>query len=199
VSARDDILARIRNVEGDDRRVVERRYRPSGAAPVEIDRFIDRLVDYKAAVYRCSVDGIAAVIGTCLSGARSVVRPAGIDPAWTGGLTVRDDNPRLSTLELDQIDAVVTTCALAVAETGTIILDHAAGQGRRALTLVPDHHLVVVRTDQLVASVPDAVAALPPGAVQTWVSGPSATSDIELNRVEGVHGPRRLDVVLVDP
>jgi L-lactate dehydrogenase complex protein LldG len=108
---------------------------------------------------------------------------------------VRDDPP-LSNAELDGVDGVITTCTLAVAETGTIVLDHGPGQGRRALTLVPDFHLVVIRPDQVVAQVPDAVAQLPDRRTLTLISGPSATSDIELDRVEGVHGPRTLHVII---
>jgi L-lactate dehydrogenase complex protein LldG len=98
---------------------------------------------------------------------------------------------------LDRVSAAVTTCAVAITETGTVVLDHGPGQGPRMLTLVPDYHLVVVRADQIVANVPDAVAALDPLRPMTWISGPSATSDIELDRVEGVHGPRTLDVLIV--
>ena len=115
---------------------------------------------------------------------------------WTASSVARDDPP-LSVEALDAVDAVLTGCALAVAETGTIVLDGSPGCGRRALTLVPDHHVCVVRAEQVVAQVPDAIAALAPTAPLTFVSGPSATSDIELERVEGVHGPRRLDVVVV--
>jgi L-lactate dehydrogenase complex protein LldG len=100
--------------------------------------------------------------------------------------------------ELDEVESVVTGCALAVAETGTIVLDGGADQGRRRITLIPDHHICVVRVpDQVVASVPQAMERLDPTRPLTWISGPSATSDIELDRVEGVHGPRTLEVVLV--
>jgi L-lactate dehydrogenase complex protein LldG len=108
---------------------------------------------------------------------------------------VRDDPP-LSARELDTIAGVVTGCAVAIAETGTIILDHGPGQGRRALTLVPDFHLVVVRADQVAADLPDALARLDPARPHTLISGPSATSDIELIRVEGVHGPRNLHILI---
>jgi L-lactate dehydrogenase complex protein LldG len=114
----------------------------------------------------------------------------------------RADRP-LGVRDLDAIDGVLTGCALGIAETGTIVLDGGAASGGRALTLVPDHHVCVVEASQIVASVPDAIAALEPAAREgrpiTFVSGPSATSDIELERVEGVHGPRKLDILVVTP
>jgi L-lactate dehydrogenase complex protein LldG len=130
-----------------------------------------------------------------LAGGRVVV-PDGFPDEWLRAVDVVRDTG-LSAQELDALDAVATTCTVAIAETGTIVLDAGPGQGRRALTLVPDHHVVVVRAEQVVAGVPHALGRLDPRRPQTWISGPSATSDIELQRVEGVHGPRRLDVVLV--
>jgi L-lactate dehydrogenase complex protein LldG len=131
------------------------------------------------------------------------VVPAGLPAEWLAELpasiALASDTPPLSAAELDQMAGVVTGCAVAIAETGTIILDHGPGQGRRALTLVPDFHLVIVRSDQVAADLPDAFARLDPGRPHTLISGPSATSDIELIRVEGVHGPRNLHVLLVAP
>jgi L-lactate dehydrogenase complex protein LldG len=125
------------------------------------------------------------------------VVPAGFPAEWIpAGLDVALDDPPLSPAELDHMAGVITGCAVAIAETGTIILDHGAGQGRRALTLVPDFHLVVVRPDQVAADLPDAFARLTPSRPHTLISGPSATSDIELIRVEGVHGPRTLHILL---
>jgi L-lactate dehydrogenase complex protein LldG len=129
------------------------------------------------------------------------VVPAGLPAEWLAELppsiTLASDTPPLSAAELDQMAGVVTACAVAIAETGTIILDHGPGQGRRALTLLPDFHLVIVRSDQVAADLADAFARLDPARPHTLISGPSATSDIELIRVEGVHGPRNLHVLLV--
>lgn len=166
---------------------------------------IDRLVDYRALVRESSADDLAATIDAALTerGARRVVAPAGLDPSWTANLAaevladgaVGDD--QLSVSQLDAADGVITGCAVAIAETGTLILDGSAGQGRRILTLIPDYHLCVVFPDQIIADVPQALARLEAIRPLTMISGPSATSDIELNRVEGVHGPRTLEVIIV--
>jgi len=145
-----------------------------------------------AEVARVIADAVAA------RGAERIGVPHGFPAPWAALLPgpVFDDPP-LDVAALDALDGVVTTVAVAIAETGTIVLDTGPGQGSRAFTLVPDYHLAVVRTGQIVSAVPDAVAALDPGRPLTWISGPSATSDIELSRVEGVHGPRTLDIVVV--
>ena len=133
-------------------------------------------------------------------GAHRVVVPAGLGLTLPAGLDVRVDDG-LTAAELDAFDAVVTRAAVAIAETGTIILDGSAGQGRRAISLVPDYHLCIVHASQVVQLVPEAMARLAAAAHRplTWISGPSATSDIELERVEGVHGPRTLEVILASP
>ena len=158
-----------------------------------LDLFIERVADYRADVTRCAAADLGSVVVGALTGARSVVVPAGL--VLDVPLAVVDDG--LSSAELDAIEAVVTASAVGIAETGTVVLDHGADQGRRAVTLLPDLHVCVVRESQVVPDVGDALALLDPLRPQTWISGPSATSDIELSRVEGVHGPRRLHVVLV--
>ena len=205
-AARDEVLARIRSALGPDPQVpsVTRGYRTSGehgpGAAELLDLLEDRLVDYKATVTRCTADelpaAIAAVLARTAEGGRIVV-PPGLPEAWTAGADVLRDDGSTSTDELDTVAGVVTACAVAVAETGTIVLDASPDQGRRALSLVPDLHLCVVRADQVVQTVPEAVTRLEATRPLTWISGPSATSDIELNRVEGVHGPRTLEVLLV--
>lgn len=198
-SARDVVLGRIRAALADGPGPVEvpRDYRHGGdlAGPALLDLLVDRLVDYKAAVRRCSVAELPATLAAALAerGAARVVVPPGLP--WELPGAVADDG--LTAAALDELDGVVTACAVAVAETGTIVLDAGPDQGRRAITLVPDYHLCVVRADQVVQTVPEAVGRLDPTATLTWISGPSATSDIELQRVEGVHGPRTLEVVLV--
>jgi L-lactate dehydrogenase complex protein LldG len=218
--ARTEILSRIREALGPDggstpAGAVPREYRSAGehapGSDVVLDLLIDRLVDYKAHVHRATPAEIPALLARLVtasagtSAARaSVVVPGGLDAAWLSaldGVDVRTDSREapLSAAELDEIDAVVTAARVAVAETGTIVLDGAPDQGRRAISLVPDVHVCVVRTDQVVQTVPEAVRLLgtDPARPLTWISGPSATSDIELDRVEGVHGPRTLHVVLV--
>ncbi|MGA4838223.1 LutC/YkgG family protein [Streptomyces sp. G45] len=167
-----------------------------------VDLLAGNLADYRALVHRTDADGLPGLLARRLAerGARTVVVPPGLPPWW-----LRDADPvrvhdRAATTarELDEADSVVTGCALAIAETGTLVLDGSPDQGRRRITLVPDHHVCVVRVpDQVVASVPVALERLDPVRPLTWISGPSATSDIELDRVEGVHGPRTLEVVLV--
>lgn len=193
--AREEILARMRRaLEGaGEAPVPPREYRRALDAGVDVTAMlIDRLVDYKANVHH----GLAS-IPAALAGAKRVVVPADLPAEWRlgGAEFVADEG--LSTADLDGMDAVLTGCAAAVAVSGTIMLDTGAAQGRRAITLVPDHHVVVVRAEQVVGHLAEALPMLDRTAPQTWISGPSATSDIELQRVEGVHGPRRLEVVLL--
>jgi L-lactate dehydrogenase complex protein LldG len=162
-----------------------------GSGPVSVDLFAERVADYRAVVERCTPDQLTERVAAAVEG--RVVVPAGLGVEVAGAI----DDDQLSAAELDHIDTVVTEARVGIAETGTIVLDHGPGQGRRALTLVPDRHVCIVRADQVVADVPDAVALLDPTRPLTWISGPSATSDIELDRVEGVHGPRNLHVLLV--
>ena len=209
--AREAVLARVRAALGPAIEVPEvpRAYREAGALgaggnAATVDLFCDRVADYRATVKRVSSDELPrALMAACEQRqARRIAVPAEA-PRWTfeGVELVRDDPP-LSPRQLDELDGVLTGCALAIAETGTIVLDGVGGSGRRALTLVPDYHLCVVRSDEIVPSVPDGVAALArvvaEGRPITFISGPSATSDIELDRVEGVHGPRTLDVFVVE-
>lgn len=172
---------------------------PATASGIVVDRagvldlFAERVADYKAAVTRCSSADLASVVATALDGAHSVVVPAGL--GLDVPLAVVDDF--LSSAELDATEAVVTGAAVGIAETGTVVLDHGPGQGRRVVTLLPDLHVCIVRESQVVSAIDEALVRLDPQRPQTWISGPSATSDIELSRVEGVHGPRHLHVVLV--
>ncbi|HLI15385.1 MAG TPA: LUD domain-containing protein [Acidimicrobiales bacterium] len=185
----------------------ERRYRRAGqgVAPGTVDLFVARLEDYGATVVRTDEAGLPGAIAAAISrrSSTSVVVPPDAPAGWLAGLEGRGvaievDEPPLEAKALASVDAALTGCAVAIAETGTIVLDGGPAQGRRALSLLPDQHVVVVAASSVVASVPDAIARCSPGAHQTWISGPSATSDIELARVEGVHGPRLLDVVVVE-
>ncbi|WEH13064.1 lactate utilization protein C [Streptomyces sp. VNUA24] len=206
-TSRDRILTRVRSalVGAPDVPRISRDYLVSHTPDVPatiLDLLHENLTDYRAVVHRTSQDELPALIGRLLArhGVGSVAVPPGLPSAWLATTDAEQlaDDGSLSPYELDAIDAVVTGCALAIAETGTIVLDCGPGQGRRALTLVPDLHICVVRAaDQVVASVPQALPRLDPARPLTWISGPSATSDIELDRVEGVHGPRTLEVVIV--
>jgi len=196
------ILARIRSaVAGAPDVEITRAYRtsPESVDPRGVvELFAERVADYRAVVHVVDEAEAAATIAAALArrGAVRPVVPEGLPQEWAPDDPVTDDPP-LSAVELDGADGVVTGCAVAIAVTGTIVLDAGPGQGRRALTLVPDYHLCVVRAGQIVAGVPEAVGRLDPTRPLTWISGPSATSDIELNRVEGVHGPRTLEVVVI--
>jgi L-lactate dehydrogenase complex protein LldG len=176
-------------------------------APVSLpERFAERVEDYRARVHTASPDTVADLVaGICEThGAARLAVPDGFPPAWVPGsvepVAIGPVGPE-EIAALDGVDGVLTSCALAIAETGTLVLDAGPGQGPRAASLLPDLHVCVVRAEQVVPGVDEAVAALRPAAGEgrplTWISGPSATSDIELDRVEGVHGPRRLEVVLV--
>lgn len=196
VNARDEILARLRTALADNPPPVQvpRGYRRVDDRSDVIETLVDRLEDYRAVVHR-GIDALPRL----LSEVDRLAVPIDVPADWLAGYAgeLHRDAPPLSPAALDDLDAVLTGCAVVVADTGTIILDAGPAQGRRALTLVPDRHICVVRTDQVVGLLPEALTRLDPRAPLTWISGPSATSDIELNRVEGVHGPRRLEVVLV--
>jgi L-lactate dehydrogenase complex protein LldG len=195
VTARDEILGRVRAALADGPEVpaaaVPRRT-PDPDADV-VGLFCERVADYQAVVERCTPEQVDERIRAALPDGARVVVPPDLDLEVPGAVT--DDG--LSAAELDALDAVVTRACLGIAETGTIVLDHGSGQGRRAITLVPDRHVCVVEASQVVADVPDAFDLLDATRPLTWISGPSATSDIELDRVEGVHGPRRLHVIVV--
>jgi L-lactate dehydrogenase complex protein LldG len=229
VTARDDILARIRAATGADGArpdvdaayaALPRTYLRAHHDPAEHDvvaLFAERAADYRAVVEQVPLAGVPEAVArvihdrvefsaesaensTRLPGGGEFVVPEGFPGDWVAEVvepaTLVGDKPPLSPGRLDQLAGVVTGCAVAIAETGTIVLDHGPGQGRRALSLVPDFHLVIVRADQVAADLAGALARLDPRRPQTLISGPSATSDIELIRVEGVHGPRTLHILL---
>ena len=213
MSARDEILARVRAAVAD----VTTEPGARGPVPVieasssgvseTVELFAENVADYRATVIRTRATEVATAVADAVrsSGCHSVVVPRGLDPAWAQALagvaTVSHEADAATHSELDALDAVVTGSAVGIATTGTIILDHGPDQGRRELTLVPDTHVCVIDADVIVHDVPEAVARLRPAPGHarplTWISGPSATSDIELQRVEGVHGPRTLIVVVV--
>jgi L-lactate dehydrogenase complex protein LldG len=209
VSSRERILGRVRRALADtpsEDTPIERAYlREHGDRSVEetVELLAENLADYRAIVHRCTAADLPATLAGMLAarGSKTVLVPPGLERSWLAEADAEQVPDRVESTphELDRIDSVVTACAVAVAETGTIVLDGGPDQGRRRITLVPDHHICVVRVpDQVVSSVPQALERLDPARPLTWISGPSATSDIELDRVEGVHGPRTLEVVLVD-
>jgi L-lactate dehydrogenase complex protein LldG len=214
-SAKQEILARIqRALTGAGPRTPEDRfreyehlprpYRHSGAldGPARLDLFEDRLHDYNAVVYRCPEPRIADTIAEALAARqkRGLVIPPGLPEAWLPGGFIFTIDDGLSYEALDQCEGVLTGCAAAIAFTGTILLQHGPGQARRALTLIPDYHLCVVHAAQVMETVPEGIRRVNPFRTSplTTISGPSATSDIEMTRVKGVHGPRTLDVVLAE-
>ncbi|MBQ0995550.1 MULTISPECIES: lactate utilization protein C [Streptomyces] len=209
MSARERILGRVRRALADvppgEDAPVERDYlREHGKRTVEetVDLLAENLADYRAIVHRTDSEELPYLIMRLLAqrGSQYVLVPPGLPPEWMSAADpTRVHDREVSTArELDQVESVVTGCAVAIAETGTIVLDGSPDQGRRRITLVPDHHICVVRVpEQVVGSVPQALERLDPARPLTWISGPSATSDIELDRVEGVHGPRTLEVVLL--
>jgi L-lactate dehydrogenase complex protein LldG len=218
-SAKEEILRRICRATHDvptqerpEDVPVERGYRKEDDAPHEelVERFAENVAEYEATVHRVNEADLPREIAEACQrrGVRRLVVPTGLPGEWTpqGVKLLRDgaEGRRLTNQELDDSDGVLTGCSLGIAQTGTIVLDGGEGQGRRALTLLPDYHLCVVREGQILGLVPEAFAKLE-DAVKgerrpiTFVSGPSATSDIELDRVEGVHGPRTLEVLIVKP
>jgi L-lactate dehydrogenase complex protein LldG len=213
VSSRERILGRVRralaDVPRDDtpyERAIPRDYlREHGERSPEetVELLAENLADYRAIVHRCADGELPELLARLMAerGSRSVLVPPGLPPHWIAAVeaTRIPDRADSTPHELDRVDSVITGCAVAIAETGTIVLDGGPDQGRRRITLIPDHHICVVRVPgQVVSSVPRALGRLDPVRPLTWISGPSATSDIELDRVEGVHGPRTLEVVLVD-
>lgn len=214
-AAREEILRRVRRATRDvpqDERPqdvkVERGYRERDDAPREeiVARFAERVAEYKAEVRRVKEADLPGAIAEALKerGVERLAVPPGLPEEWVpdGVEVLRDEGAGLTNDELDRGDGVLTGCALGIAQTGTIVLDAGEAQGRRVLTLLPDYHLCVVREDQVVGLVPEAFARLEEtvkneGQAITFISGPSATSDIELSRVEGVHGPRTLEVLVV--
>lgn len=214
MSAREEVLGRIRralaDVPPDERPAdvpVTRDYLPEHTDPdpeAAAALLAENLADYRAVVHRVTAGQLPGCIARLLAGrgSRRIVVPRGLPEHWLSGVAPGverlADAPELTHRDLDAVDSVVTGAAVAIAETGTVVLDASADQGSRRITLVPDHHICVVRVpEQVVTSVPRALERLDARRPLTWISGPSATSDIELERVEGVHGPRLLEVVLV--
>jgi L-lactate dehydrogenase complex protein LldG len=211
-SARSEVLRRIREAKGGVAsalaaragwNAIERRYRREATRPREaiLELLVDRLQDYDARVVRAMHVDVRTTAARMLEErkAKRMVVPAGVAAEWLPGGVEFVVDGGLAAAELDAVDGVMTGATLAIAETGTVVLQNVAGQGRRAVTLVPDYHLCVVRVEDVVETVPEAIGRLQAtaGLATTFVSGPSATADIEMTRIKGVHGPRFLDVILV--
>lgn len=212
-SAKEDILHRIRGALRNSADMAQTETGPHASshgfyrrsamldAAARIDLFVDRLHDYEATVHRSSSSDIAAAVADVLKGRgkNGLLVPEGLPDEWLPeGFQFTRDND-LTYEAIDRSEGVLTACAAAVALTGTIVLRHSAAEGRRALTLIPDYHLCIVHEHQVVETVPEAIeqmALFGPVPITT-ISGPSATSDIEMTRVKGVHGPRTLEVILV--
>jgi L-lactate dehydrogenase complex protein LldG len=198
MSARHEILKNVRRATGGTA-IVHRNYIQQ--APLDLEQFVSRLEDYNASVYRCPEAALSATIAQAMEqrGKRSLVIPSAFPTEWLPEeLSFVKDND-LTYGELDASEGALTACTVAIAFTGTIVLTHSAHEGRRALTLIPDYHLCIVREDQVVQTVPEGIRKLRDFRTRpiTTISGPSATADIEMTRIKGVHGPRTLDVVLV--
>ncbi|MBH1934329.1 lactate utilization protein C [Streptomyces sp. AV19] len=207
MNARETVLNRIRRATADlpaTRTAIPRSYLRHAPTVAPGDRegavalLVERLEEYGADVRRTDGPGLPAAVARALEPVRSTVVPDGLPEEWLTGWDgeVRRDAPPLPHTELSATEAVVTTCAVAIAESGTLVLDGSPGQGRRAPTLLPDLHVCVVRAEQVVSAMPEAISHLDPRRPLTWISGPSATADIEMIRVRGVHGPRRLTVLI---
>jgi L-lactate dehydrogenase complex protein LldG len=210
-TARQEILGRIRNANGSqhfDRQheyqMLIRHYRQTSTlgSNARVDLFIDRLHDYGTAVYRCAEPRIAEAVGGVMAerGKSELLIPSDLPKPWLpAGFRFIADR-QLEYSEIDSSQGVLTGCAVAIAVTGTIVLRHSAGEGRRALTLIPDYHLCIVLASQVVETVPQGIHEMESfnDVPLTTISGPSATSDIEMTRIKGVHGPRTLDVILVE-
>jgi L-lactate dehydrogenase complex protein LldG len=200
MSAREEILSRVRTAIAPDPQAptpIPRDYRQT--TQDGLNSFLERLAHYDARAISATPDTLDDTVRSTLRDRKinTLVAPPGLPAQWVRDTHAIKDDPPLDHEQLDDSDGVLTTCALAIAQTGTIILDGTAGMGRRALTLLPDYHLCVVREEQIVSSVPEALAELDPTRPLTLISGPSATVDIEMVRVRGVHGPRTLDVIIV--
>jgi L-lactate dehydrogenase complex protein LldG len=212
--ARDEVLARVRGAVAAGSRtragprarpepevegavVIPREYQVTGTGDV-VATFIERLEHYDATARRVGPDEIGEAVRALLGerGVRRLVAPEGIPEDWLADVEPLRDSPALDPHTLDGTDGTISTCRLAIAQTGTIVLDGTAGMGRRALSLVPDYLMCVVGVAQIVGLVPEAIAQLDASRPLTFISGPSATVDIEMVRVAGVHGPRRLDVIV---